>query len=200
VDHKAFNYCDAPPPHGYPVDAIGCTSTICEDCTSDKKRQCRKCKKTYCSSDCSNKTFDEDEIKRCDHCSSFLCYGCEDPLSSSNASVVVDFLTKALSGRPDIDKLRKCDECNKAACPDCQLKFGKSVENLDCKGCVKMIVSALLEEKEMNKKLEDENKELKNDNEDLQEELEWKNERLERNSAQITELKEEIYRLKNGIE
>jgi len=106
-------------------------------------------------------------------------------LSSSNTLAVADFFNKVLSGRHDIDKLRKCGDCNKAACADCQLKFGKSVENLDCKGCVKMIVSALLEEKEMKK--------------ELQGELERKNERLESNSAQIEELKEENCRLKNGI-
>ncbi len=59
------------------------------------------------------------------------------------------------SDRHDIDKLRQCDEYNKAACYDCQSKFGKSVEKLDCKGCITMILSALLEEKELNKKLTD---------------------------------------------
>eukprot|EP00984_Skeletonema_dohrnii_P024087 scaffold13198_cov94-Skeletonema_dohrnii-CCMP3373.AAC.4 len=207
VDYcSCFNYCDGRPHHRSSFEDLSCGATICEDCISNKKSTCRKCKKSYCSSHCSNRTFDEDEINRCDHCCSFLCYDCENPLTSSNTLAVADFFNKMMSGRHDIDKLRKCNDCNQAACADCQLKFGKSVENLDCKGCVKMIVSALLEEKEMNKELQDdikelrgENKELKCDNRDLQGELKWKNERLERNSAQIEELKEENYRLKNGI-
>ncbi len=68
-----------------------------------------------------------------------------------------------LPSRHDIDRLRKCDQCNKAACPACQLELGNS----DCKGCIKMIVTALLEEKAMNKKLEEENKELKIQNRQL---------------------------------
>mmetsp|Transcript_18112 Transcript_18112/g.27275 ORF Transcript_18112/g.27275 Transcript_18112/m.27275 type:complete len:529 (-) Transcript_18112:412-1998(-) len=207
VDYcKEFYNCDGRPDADFGDYDFKCGQNICEDCIYTKKRECRKCKKSFCSSDCSNRTWHECNIKRCDHCSSFLCYDCENPLSSSNTLAVADFFNKMMSGRHDIDKLRKCDECNKAACADCQLKFGKSVENLDCKGCVKMIVSALLEEKEINKELQDdikelrgENKELKCDNRDLQGELKWKNETLERNSAQIAELKEENCRLKNGI-
>uniref|UniRef100_A0A7S2PBG5 Uncharacterized protein n=1 Tax=Skeletonema marinoi TaxID=267567 RepID=A0A7S2PBG5_9STRA len=182
---KEFYSCDGRPDADFGDYDFKCGQNICEDCVYSEKRECRKCKKSYCSTDCSNRTYDEDEINRCDHCCSFLCYDCDNPLSSSNTLAVADFFNKVLSGRHDIDKLRKCGDCNKAACADCQLKFGKSVENLDCKGCVKMIVSALLEEKEMKK--------------ELQGELERKNERLESNSAQIEELKEENCRLKNGI-
>ena len=103
-------------------------------------------------------------------------------MSSSNPLAVTKYLNQVWSGRQDIDRLRKCNQCDKAACPDCQLELGKS----DCKGCVNMIVSALLEEKAMNKELKEKNEELKIENKelksgisDMQCEINWQNDKIE---------------------
>ncbi len=119
MDHyNSFYDCDGDYPRNY---HMGCGQSICGDCVYSEKRQCRKCKK------CSN-WVSGNEMNRCDHCSSFVCYECENPLNSSNLHACADKINENVwSDRHDIDKLRQCDECNKAACYDCQLKFGKSV-------------------------------------------------------------------------